>query len=89
MRPYSEAVCQATAKTEPEATRKLSHPEAMGEQMPAASAAGTTSPMTPSARLPLPVHDDQGGLAAAVGDPRSNRSLVDAADGLTAPRRRM
>lgn len=34
-------------------------------------------------RLPLPVHQGRGGLAASVGDPRSNRALLDAADGLT------
>jgi len=37
--------CQPTAKTEPEATRKLSHPEAMRLPLPAASAAGTTAPL--------------------------------------------
>jgi hypothetical protein len=42
-------------------------------------------PMSPATCLPLPVHQGKGGLAAAVGDPRSNRSLLDAADGLTAP----
>ena len=42
-------------------------------------------PMSPATRLPLPVHQGKGGLAAAVGDPRSNRSLLGAADGLTAP----
>lgn len=31
---------------------------------------------------PLPVHAGRGGLAAAVADTRSNRSLLDAADGL-------
>lgn len=33
-------------------------------------------------RLPLPVHPGRGGLSACVSDPRSNRSLLDAADGL-------
>lgn len=42
-------------------------------------------PMSPATRLPLPVHQGKGGLAAAVDDPRSNRSLLDAADGLKAP----
>ena len=46
-------------------------------------------PMSPSDRLPLPVHQGKGGLAAEVGNPFSNRSLLDAADGLTAQRRRM
>ncbi|MEI8252157.1 MAG: hypothetical protein WCF98_13400 [Synechococcus sp. ELA057] len=34
-------------------------------------------------RLPLPVHQGLGGLSPAVGDPRSNRALLDAADGLS------
>lgn len=42
-------------------------------------------PISRATCLPLPVHQGKGGLAAAVGDPRSNRSLLDAADGLTAP----
>jgi hypothetical protein len=36
------------------------------------------------ARPPLPVHHGQGGLAVVVTDPRSNRALFDAADGLGA-----
>lgn len=39
----------------------------------------------PGARRPLPVHAGRGGLVPAVGDPRSNRSLLDAADGLPSP----
>ena len=35
-----------------------------------------------AAPLPLPVHQGRGGLAPAVADPRSNRALLDAADGL-------
>lgn len=35
-----------------------------------------------SAPLPLPVHQGRGGLGPAVADPRSNRALLDAADGL-------
>jgi hypothetical protein len=35
--------------------------------------------------LPLPVHHGQGGLTAAVADGRSNRQLLDAADGLSRP----
>jgi hypothetical protein len=46
-------------------------------------------PVSPSDRLPLPVHQGKGGLAAEMSNPLSNRSLLDAADGLTAPRRRM
>lgn len=42
-------------------------------------------PLAPAARLRLPVHRGKGGLTVAVGDPRSNRSLLDAADGLTSP----
>jgi hypothetical protein len=38
----------------------------------------------PVARPPLPVHHGQGGLAVVVTDPRSNRSLFDAVDGLGA-----
>ncbi|KEF43340.1 MAG: hypothetical protein ER33_00935 [Cyanobium sp. CACIAM 14] len=38
-----------------------------------------------AARPPLPVHAGRGGLAPAVGDPRSNRSLLEAADGLPPP----
>ncbi len=39
--------------------------------------------MRPSAAapLPLPVHRGRGGLGPAVADPRSNRALLDAADG--------
>ncbi len=33
--------------------------------------------------LSLPVHHGQGGLTVAVGDSRSNRQLLDAADGLS------
>ncbi|MEN9541444.1 MAG: hypothetical protein RLZZ459_1535 [Cyanobacteriota bacterium] len=35
--------------------------------------------------LPLPVHHGHGGLTAAVADGRSNRQLLDAADGLSRP----
>lgn len=35
-----------------------------------------------AAPLPLPVHQGRGGLAPAVAAPRSNRALLDAADGL-------
>ena len=35
--------------------------------------------------LPLPVHRGHGGLTAAVADGRSNRQLLDAADGLSRP----
>ncbi len=35
--------------------------------------------------LPLPVHHGHGGLTAAVADGRSNRQLLDAADGLSQP----
>jgi hypothetical protein len=35
-----------------------------------------------AAPLPLPVHQGRGGLAPAVADPRSNRALLDAADGV-------
>lgn len=35
--------------------------------------------------LALPVHHGQGGLTAAVADARSNRQLLDAADGLSQP----
>ena len=38
-----------------------------------------------AARPPLPVHAGRGGLAPTVRDPRSNRSLLDAADGLPSP----
>ncbi len=34
-----------------------------------------------AAPLPLPVHQGRGGLGPAVADPRSNRALLDAADG--------
>jgi hypothetical protein len=45
---------------------------------------------TPSARpMPLPVYRGQGGLTAAVADARSNRQLLDAADGLPRPCPRM
>jgi len=37
---------------------------------------------TSSGRRPLPVHAGRGGLRSAVSDPGSNRSLLDAADGL-------
>lgn len=40
----------------------------------------------PSARpMPLPVYRGLGGLSAAVTDARSNRQLLDAADGLPQP----
>lgn len=42
----------------------------------------TSAPNVVTPHHPLPVHAGRGGLAAAVGDPRSNRSLFDAADGL-------
>jgi hypothetical protein len=35
--------------------------------------------------LSLPVHQGQGGLTAAAADGRSNRQLLDAADGLSRP----
>jgi hypothetical protein len=35
--------------------------------------------------LPLPVHHGRGGLTPAVADARSNRQLLDAADGLSRP----
>ncbi len=38
-----------------------------------------------AARPPLPVHAGRGGLAPTVRDPRSNRSLLEAADGLPPP----
>jgi hypothetical protein len=37
-----------------------------------------------AARRPLPVHTGHGGLSVTVADPCSNRSLLDAADGLPA-----
>jgi len=42
-------------------------------------------PATAAGYRSLPVHPGQGGLSAAVLNPGSNRSLLDAADGLTAP----
>jgi len=39
---------------------------------------------TDSSRRSLPVHAGRGGLSPAVADPRSNRSLLEAADGLPA-----
>lgn len=44
-----------------------------------------TGQSSPTGRRPLPVHDGRGGLRAAVADPCSNRSLLDAADGLLEP----
>ncbi|WP_197210497.1 hypothetical protein [Synechococcus sp. CBW1004] len=44
-----------------------------------------TGQSSPTGRRPLPVHDGRGGLSAAVADPCSNRSLLDAADGLLEP----
>jgi hypothetical protein len=35
--------------------------------------------------MPLPVYCGQGGLTAAVADARSNRQMLDAADGLPQP----
>lgn len=40
---------------------------------------------SPGKRPPLPVHHGNGGLTAAVDNPRSNRSLFDAADDLLRP----
>jgi hypothetical protein len=38
-----------------------------------------------AARSPLPVHAGRGGLAPTGRDPLSNRSLLEAADGLPSP----
>lgn len=42
----------------------------------------TAKATSASLPLPLPVYRGQGGLTAAVADARSNRQLLDAADGL-------
>lgn len=55
-------------------TRLIEEGLALRLRQPASTAGG---------RLPLPVHQGLGGLSPAVGDPRSNRALLDAADGLS------
>ena len=45
-------LCQPTAKTEPAPTPKRSHPEAMEEPLPAASAAGHGSSLALSSAVP-------------------------------------
>jgi hypothetical protein len=50
--------------------------------------AATPSP-TPAPPISLPVHAGRGGLTAAVADPGRNAALLEAADGVSLPRRPM
>ena len=74
---HPSVTCQPTAKTEPEATRKLSHPEVMGEPMPAASVAGTTSPMARTTAAEKPSTAGVGFGLVQASSARTPRGLGD------------